>query len=414
MDGNFEKTKPGTLSMLRSDKNLLLICLAGFVYSIGAGAVWFVLPTIATRFTSDVMLLVTLLSVPYFFSVFMSIPFGGLSDYIGRRAIGIAGTWLMVPVGIMLLYASDIWIFIALGIAFGISNAMLNPISKAYVMDLAPKGCSSEYFGFIFTFIYLGASIGPLIAGFLVMESSFIDPNSLTLLIVLTGLLAPVALILMSETITEKRSFRSGLRKIVMEDKLFFKAVKAFEKLKVIGILIILVTFVTSLVDGIIWTFEPLYYENLGLSPSSGGVIMFLFIMPMILFQIPAGYLADRRGKFGTLCIGLLIAGAGLVIFGLMRDELSLMLTAFLTAIGVAFVGPALSGIVTDNCEKKARGDISGVWSTFMDIPNIVAPFIGGAAVALYGNYGAVFWLLGAIMVISVIPVIVIGRRNHF
>jgi len=412
MDKKPPKEKPSTFSILRRDRNLLLACLAGFAYTIGAGAVWFVLPTIATSFTTDIMLLVLLLSVPFFFSVLMSIPFGDLSDYIGRKPMCILGVATLIPSGIMLLYSSDLAVFIVLSVTFGISNALLNPTSRAYVMDLAPKESASEYFGFLFSFVYLGASVGPLLAGFLVTDLISFNLNWIALMVSISGIVSLFLFIAISETILRKKSLKKGLNQIVIRDKLFLRAFRDFGKLKDIGILIVLVTFVISLVDGIIWTFEPLYYEELALDPAIGGILMFLLIMPMVLFQIPAGYLADKHGKFRVLLVGLAIAGTSFVLFGLLKSEMGLMITAFMTALGVAFTWPALSGIVSDHCEKSCRGDVSGVWSTFMDIPNIIAPFMGGVIVALYSDYGAIFWVLGVVILISIIPVIHISKRN--
>jgi MFS family permease len=402
------------LEIISSDRNLLTVCLAGLIFAIGSGAVWFVLPTIASKFTADIMVLIILLSIPYFLSVFMSIPLGGLSDYVGRKAMGLIGIATLLPVGILLPYASDFTVFLGISIIFGFANALLNPASKAYVMDLAPKGQSSEYFGFLFAFIYLGASLGPLAAGLLMADTILMDLGSVAVVVFFSGLVSLAVFSMVKESVKDRRPLSLGLRKVVVQDKLFIRAFKDFKQLKEIGLLIVLVTFVTSIVDGITWTFEPLFYEQLSLDPSLGGAIMFLFVLPLVLFQIPAGYLADKHGKFKVLAVGMLIAGISLVGFGMDGNEYYLMMTAFFTALGVAFAWPALSGIVTDYAVEGERGDISGVWTAFMDIPNILAPLLGGVIVAFTGDYGAVFWSMGLIILLSLLPVILIGRRNHF
>lgn len=406
--------KLGLMDILKKDKNLLVVCIAGLFFSIGAGAVWFVLPTIASKFTTDIMYLIVLLSIPYFFSVFMSIPLGSLSDYVGRKIMGIIGIATLLPTAIMLVYANNFVVFFGLSIIFGVANALLNPTSKAYVMDLAPKGYSSEYFGFLFSFIYLGASIGPLIAGILLGNVLSPDLNLVALVVFVSGVLSLLIFFMIKESVKNKRPLSLGLRDIIIRDKLFIRAFKDFKMLKEIGLLVILVTFLVSIVDGITWTFEPLYYEELSLNPLLGGAIMFLFTLPLVLFQIPAGYLADKHGKFKILVIGMLIAGLSLIAFGLDGGAYYLMIAAFFTAFGVALAWPALSGIVTDYSAMGSRGDISGVWTTFMDIPNIVAPLLGGAIVALSGSYGTVFLGMGALILLSMVPVAIISKKNHF
>ena len=76
--------------------------------------------------------------------------------------------------------------------------------------------------------------------------------------------------------------------------------------------------------EGMFIYFQPLYLEELGASPLSIGAILGIVGVAMTVVHIPAGYLADRRGRrkliwaswlTGILTTGIMAAASSLTVF---------------------------------------------------------------------------------------------------
>ncbi len=162
-------------------------------------------------------------------------------------------------------------------------------------------------------------------------------------------------------------------------------------------------------IDGIVWAFEPLY-TTLGVSTAMVGLILSMFVVPYILFEVPAGFIADKMGKIKVFVVGLIIAGVFLVVFGSTQDPKRLFASAFLATTGLAFARPAMDGFLTDISAKKDRGSIVGVWDTAKDAAYIVSPIVGGFIGHLYG-IKMVFALTGSLL-IAAIPLLYLAIRR--
>jgi MFS family permease len=140
-----------------------------------------------------------------------------------------------------------------------------------------------------------------------------------------------------------------------------------------------------------------------------------MFILPYVIFDIPAGYLADRYGKTKILMLGLTIAGVFLIIFGYSTTKLMFLASAFIATMGLSFARPSVEGLLTDLVEKKQKGGIVGIWNSSEDLGYILGPFIGGVIAESYGDITIPFILLGAAMLVLVavsIPVFLISQRK--
>jgi MFS family permease len=280
-------------------------------------------------------------------------------------------------------------------------------------MDIAPKEVSSEYFGTFLAAISLAIAISPLIAGVIISDGMV---ASLPLLVTVYSILTIVSIclfIVLYEPITKRRSTREGLARIVIEDKLFVSAIKEFKKLRTIGLVIVFLSFFLTLMDGIMWSFEPLYYEELGFDPTTGGLIIFAYLAPLVFCQIPAGYIADRYGKIKPMLVGLALGGASLVLFGLVSDLTSILLTALSSALGLSLAWPAVSGLIIDVSVNRNKGSISGVWNMAMDSASVVAPLLGGIISLMYVGVGGIFVAVGVLSLVMAPILVLLLRRSQ-
>lgn len=386
---------------------LIWVSLAGFIYAISLGAMWFILPIFASvRFGADLSLVSLLMAIPYFGSLIFDLPMGTLSDYVGRKRAIIVGLILLAPLGLLLPYVTSLELFVVFAIIFGLLSTLVLPIARALIMDLCPPKKAAEYFGLTLGVMTLGGAIGPLASGML-LESSFeAGLPSVMLVYIIFGLVAVLPLLFVKETVKEKQSLFSGLKKVAKQG-LFLPAIREFGALKKMGLMVIYVSLILTIIDSIIWTYEPLIGEK-GLSADFIGSLLFVFTFSLVIFQIAGGFIAEKLGKMKVLMIGLILAGVFMALFSFQTDETMLMLTALLTSLGLAFAWPAVSGVITEVSVNRQRGSIAGVWNFFMDLAYLIGPVLGGVIATFSTGVSTIFLAMGGLLIISTLPLLII------
>src|SRR4051794_32452845 len=81
------------------------------------------------------------------FNTLGQVPFGWLTDRIGRKPLIVAGIGVEVVIAVLYVVVSEPWTFIMLRAAEGAAAAAIPPAARAYVTDVAPAERRGEAFG---------------------------------------------------------------------------------------------------------------------------------------------------------------------------------------------------------------------------------------------------------------------------
>jgi MFS family permease len=193
--------------------------------------------------------------------------------------------------------------------------------------------------------------------------------------------------------------------------ELLYGSIRDYHKLKEFGLIVLWLTILFTTYEGLVWTLEPLFNRIYSLNAVTTGLILSMFTLPFILFNIPAGVLADKYGKVKILAPSLVAAGVFIILFGLTENPILLLVYAFLSTTGLAFTWTSMAGMLADATVKFKKGGVVGMWNTAEQFGYFIAPIIGGL-IAEYYTLKIPFMALGVLLILSSLPVLLLDRKR--
>ena len=156
-------------------------------------------------------------------------------------------------------------------------------------------------------------------------------------------------------------------------------------------------------------------------SPLMVALVQAAMSLPIFLFSLPAGALADildrRRLLIGSQCWMLLVAGvlAATVLTGTINPWILLSLT-FLLSAGAALTGPAWQAVVPELVEPDELSTAITLRDICFNVSRIAGPALGGFIIAATrepGKGAGVVFLLNSVSFLGVVTVLFRWRRTH-
>ena len=135
----------------------------------------------------------------------------------------------------------------------------------------------------------------------------------------------------------------------------------------------------------------PLWSQAFGLSLFQVGMVKFVYSGAMAIFQLPAGFLAERYSLRLLLAGGTAILALAFMLLGYAGGFTSLLLLAFFSGLGSGPQHPLSSTLVAKAYEIGPRRAALGIYNFSGDIGKVIFP----AILALVA--GAVGWRVGVI-----------------
>jgi MFS family permease len=155
------------------------------------------------------------------------------------------------------------------------------------------------------------------------------------------------------------------------------------------------------------------------------GLDAFLQQLPIMLFTLIGGVLADRRDRRRTLLTSQYIQMttavilALLVYFGVVKIWQILMLS-FATGVAQAFGGPAYQALIPSLVDKKDLPNAVALNSIQFNVARVLGPLVFGATIAAFARWGfsdeqgmAACFILNALSFLVVIGTLMSLRVKH-
>jgi len=164
----------------------------------------------------------------------------------------------------------------------------------------------------------------------------------------------------------------------------------------------------------ILYVLLPLWAREFGLTFAQVGLIRTVYTGAMALFQIPAGFLAERWGERGVLAAGTAVTALGFIAVGWTGGFVSLLIVLLVAGLGSGVQHPLSSTLVSKAYETGARRAALGTYNFAGDLGKVAVPAAVGLAAGLVSwraasvGYGVV-GLLAAAAIVAMLARLHIG-----
>ena len=316
-------------------------------------------------------------------------PVGRLADRRGRRVMIVVGAVVMVGCYLALALEPALPLIVLVRLLAGAGEAAFAIAVLTVAADLAPADRRGEAMSLVTTASYLGLTIGPVAADFILGDGRFAAAWLVAALLVV---LAGAAVIPLGETRPAAAHEAPGgwlpPRTALLPGLLVMLALLGF---------------------GGFVAFAALYARELGIDRP--GLIFALFGAVVVLVRTFGRKLPDRLGARRTLVLCFVNLAIGLATIGAWQTETGLLVGTAIFAVGQALSYPAAVLLAMETSSEAERSAVVGGVTAFVDVALGVGAFTLGAVAAVTGYAGA--FLVSSVFALSGLLVVIPLRRSR-
>lgn len=373
-------------------RSIWVLIAAAFVIAIGYGLVAPVLPQYARSFDVGVTAASVIVSIFAFFRLVFAPMSGRLVVRLGERPVYLWGLGIVAVSTGASAFAANYWqllLFRGLG---GIGSTMFTVSAMGLLVRLADPRARGRISGLYASAFLLGNIMGPGLGG-LLAEVSLAAPF-LVYGVALLIAMAVVAVLLRDvdpaaqATGTEKPAMTlgEGLRHPTYRAALASNFANGWASF---GVRVALV---------------PLFVIAIGLDNAMAGAALALYAVGNAIAVIPAGRLADSRGRKPLVLTGLVVAGATTMVLGTTSTGAALLVVCVIAGMGTGLLNAPQQAAVADVIgAERSGGTVLAAFQMVADVGAISGPILAGL-LAEYLSFEVAFLVTGAILLLSALP----------
>jgi MFS family permease len=316
-------------------------------------------------------------------------PAGRLADRRGRRPLILCGAAVMIACYLLLALGPSLPLVVLIRLVAGAGEAAFAIAILTAAADLAPAERRGEAMSLVTTASYLGLTIGPVAADFILGGDRFALNWIVAASLVVLG---TVAVIQLGETRPVSAHEAPGgwlpPRTALLPGLLVLLALLGF---------------------GGFVAFSALYARELGFDRP--GLIFALFGSVVVLVRTVGRKLPDRLGGRRTLVLCFVSLAAGLATIGAWQNATGLIVGTAIFAVGQALSYPAAVLLAMESSSEAERSAVVGGVTAFVDVALSLGAFTLGAVAAVTGYAGA--FVVASVVALSGLLVVVPKRRSE-
>ena len=313
---------------------------------------------------------------------------GWIADKIGIRVPMIWGTLVsgIILLGFLLAKGTYI-VFIAI-LCLGLFRSAVFGPARGFVGKHAPAFRKAAFMGIITVVIGGSKSLGNLSSGLLASSLGYSWVIYITIGIYILGGLITIIIL---------RDLKYNAPKPLPVNKhLFTKNSKNYRYM----FSLCAVTSCEYFGLGLFTTFLPLFITQVAdLSVTFVGVIFTVRGIITMIFGVPMGTLADRKGKKLLMIIALATSAVSMIGISVANNLLCLLVSVAIFEIGLVTYSPAALALLSDSVPFERQGSAMGLYGGICENTGIMAgAFSGGFVWNIFGPRAT--FLLGSLVCI--------------
>jgi len=333
---------------------LVICCGVAFGGYLGSHMRLPVVPLYARSLGADTVQIGIINSAFLLMAGLLSLPFGMLSDRVGRKTLASLGLIVLSMTSFLLYFSRTpsqmVWIYLF----FGMGLAAFGPTMMSMVADISPATHLGRSYGWYTTALYSSMTLGPALGGYIAQHFGF------GVVFLSSGVII-FLIIWMLLFLLPGRSLQSAAR-----DGRRQKAGVARELLRnrpLIGCW--LATLGGCFGLGMFVTYLPLHAQNQGLLLGQIGLVFALQGLANAISRIPFGHLSDKvANRKDLVVLGFVGFAASMGGFGLAHGITAFLCSsiAFGTSMGLAFT--SIGALIAEAVPPNQRGLAMGGYNT--------------------------------------------------
>lgn len=378
---------------------LIVLFVIAFVDTVGASLVVPILPFYATRYGANALLVGLLISA---FSVtqLVSAPsWGRMSDRYGRRPSILFGLIVSALAYVVFAFAGSWQMLLLSRLVQGVGGGTIGVVT-AYVADASPPEKRTKSIGWLTTVTSLGWLSGAALGSVLVTIGGPKAPGLFT-----AGFSMVVAGFAFRFLAESKGMRPSGTHPVATKVRTGREAIMH------------VITRWQEPAPRLIWIYAlgiAAFYGNAAVMPlllqervgitekTIGYIVMYFSGLGVIVRAGILGRMVDWLGEPRLARVGIWFLAVGLAAMALGRS-LPVQVTSWtLMPLGMAFLFPSVSGLLSQLVPSAERGLYLGVQQSFGGVARVAFPILAGLLMDRF-NKGTPF-LVGAVLMIATLP----------
>lgn len=308
------------------------------------------------------------------FPLVLQILGGWISDSLGRlRSIAIGSVAGVFAYVVFILAPTWQWVLLAAA-ASSVTRSLIGPSFTAFIAEQSAPENRARVFGITGMLFTIVTVIGPPLGGWLAGAYGF-----KVMLICAGGLYTVAAVIRVGMARAAARGSEASPKKLSLESlRANLGAVAAMMTAGGLLTWILITDGALDIAFSTSFTLMPLYLEDIGrLSIEQISLLASIFGVFNMLVNIPAGWLADKKGERIAIALGFLVQFAAMLVFFQAGGFWGYAVVWALFGVGVALTGPAYQSLISKVVPERLRGTAFGFLHSSLGIFSLPAPAIG-------------------------------------
>jgi MFS family permease len=380
-------------------KIFYILCVVGFLMTVLFGMSTPILPLFAQIDLQASAALIGLVVASFsLFRIFFELPFGYISDKIGRRIPIIASLFITVTAAISCGFVLDSYQLILARALWGLGSSFFYSAASSLLMDVFDPQIRGKALGILVGMETGGSLFGSLLGGYLVdLLGDF------RLVFFISGIILIPAIV--PCFLSKELKALGSKERIRTERESSPNSFKSLKSLRLIFVCVI--AFLIFLIyQGIIVTILPLYARNdLRMDYSLIGILMSAAGIGLFLSPFMAGFVSEKIGRTKFLFTAIIFLSISMYLLSFARSFESLLPLLILAGFAkgcVLALGPIMAVEATN---FMARGAAIGAYRTSFGIGNVVGPVViavlAASSIPLAYNFAAIAALVTLVPVMA-------------